>query len=104
MARSRLCARGIRRDRSARVGSPLDRAFRDVPLRPVLAELSQSSGQTAATRVHRPPLDRPRDLLTLGTVMDLRRVLPMLELAGLKGPPVPGSLMVATPDEVGPPI
>ncbi len=43
----------------------------------------------------------PRDLLTLGTIMDLRRVLPMLEVAGLKGPPVPGGLELATPDEIG---
>ena len=43
----------------------------------------------------------PRDLLTLGTIMDLRRVLPMLELAGLKGPPIPGGLELATADEIG---
>lgn len=41
----------------------------------------------------------PRDLLTLGTVMDLRRILPVLEMVGLNTPPVPGNLQLATPDE-----
>ena len=41
----------------------------------------------------------PQKLLSLGTVMDLRRIIPVLQLAGLRTPEVPPGLILATPDE-----
>lgn len=40
----------------------------------------------------------PVELLSLGTIMDLRRIIPVLELAGLRTPKKPGGLDLATPD------
>ncbi len=40
----------------------------------------------------------PSDLLTLGTVMDLRRIIPVLNFAGLQGPRVPEGLKLYEPD------
>lgn len=43
----------------------------------------------------------PTELLRLGTVMDLRRIIPLLELAGLPAPPLPHGLKAAIPEETG---
>jgi ADP-ribose pyrophosphatase YjhB (NUDIX family) len=40
----------------------------------------------------------PASLLELGTIMDLRRILPLLELAGLEAPPTPEDLETAVPE------
>ena len=42
----------------------------------------------------------PRKLLTIGTIMDLRRILPTLELAGFDIPSVPDGLVTAVPKKV----
>ena len=42
----------------------------------------------------------PADLLTIGTIMDLRRILPTLELAGFETPPVPDGLVTSVPKQV----
>ena len=42
----------------------------------------------------------PRNLLSIGTIMDLRRILPTLELAGFQLPPVPDNLVTAVPKKV----
>ncbi len=42
----------------------------------------------------------PANLLTVGTIMDLRRILPTLELAGFEIPPVPDGLVTAVPQKV----
>lgn len=42
---------------------------------------------------------RPEDILSLGTVMDLRRVIPVLKLAGFKTPPLPVGLIPSVPTE-----
>ena len=40
----------------------------------------------------------PPDLLSLGTVMDLRRIIPVIQMAGLKPPRTPHGLELAIPD------
>lgn len=42
----------------------------------------------------------PTDLLEIGTIMDLRRILPILELAGFDPPEVPDGLATAIPEKV----
>lgn len=42
----------------------------------------------------------PDDLLDVGTIMDLRRILPILEIAGFDAPPVPRELSTAIPKKV----
>lgn len=39
----------------------------------------------------------PTDILNVGTVMDLRRVIPVLKLAGLEVPKIPNGLVLADP-------
>ncbi len=43
---------------------------------------------------------RPEELLTIGTIMDLRRILPILELADFEPPPIPDSFATAVPKKV----
>jgi 8-oxo-dGTP diphosphatase len=40
----------------------------------------------------------PLDLLTLGTIMDLRRMFPLLSHCGLHGPHMPRGMRAATPE------
>lgn len=40
----------------------------------------------------------PRDLLTLGTVMDLRRIIPVLQIAEMTPPRIPDGLKLSDPD------
>ncbi|QED28243.1 NUDIX hydrolase [Microvenator marinus] len=40
----------------------------------------------------------PKELLTLGTVMDLRRIIPVLQMAELATPRVPDGLKLSEPD------
>lgn len=42
---------------------------------------------------------KPHDILSLGTVMDLRRVIPVLELAGFRAPKLPNGLIPSVPTE-----
>ncbi len=42
---------------------------------------------------------KPSEILTLGTVMDLRRVIPVLQLAGFEPPRVPPGLVPSIPTE-----
>ena len=42
----------------------------------------------------------PKNLLDIGTIMDLRRILPILELAGFECPDVPDGLPTAIPEKV----
>lgn len=42
----------------------------------------------------------PIELLSVGTIMDLRRILPILELAGFECPDVPDGLPTAIPEKV----
>lgn len=42
----------------------------------------------------------PRQILELGTVMDLRRIIPVLDLAGFKPPGFPDGLSPAVPRKV----
>lgn len=42
----------------------------------------------------------PESLLDLGTVMDLRRIIPVLDLADLSPPPVPDDLDLSVPEKV----
>ena len=42
----------------------------------------------------------PTTILELGTVMDLRRIIPVLELAGLEPPDTPDGLSLAVPKKV----
>ncbi len=41
----------------------------------------------------------PDQILSLGTVMDLRRIIPVFRLAGFKLPDIPNGLQLATPDD-----
>lgn len=41
----------------------------------------------------------PAEILRIGTVMDLRRIIPLLELAGLPAPPLPNGLKAAIPEQ-----
>jgi hypothetical protein len=43
----------------------------------------------------------PEKVLSLGTVMDLRRIIPVFRLAGFKLPDIPTGLQLATPDDDG---
>ena len=43
---------------------------------------------------------RPPDLLDVGTIMDLRRMLPILDLAGFDTPEIPAGLPTAIPEKV----
>lgn len=42
----------------------------------------------------------PEELLSIGTIMDLRRILPILELADFETPPVPDGFATAVPKKV----
>lgn len=42
---------------------------------------------------------KPEDILELGTVMDLRRIIPVLRLAGFKTPRLPPGLVPSVPTE-----
>lgn len=42
----------------------------------------------------------PRDLLRIGTIMDLRRIVPILELGGFPVPEVPHGLVPAIPEKI----
>lgn len=42
----------------------------------------------------------PEALLDLGTIMDLRRIIPVLELAGFEPPSPPGDLSPSVPNKV----
>jgi hypothetical protein len=42
----------------------------------------------------------PNDLLGLGTVMDLRRIIPLLELSGFRAPSLPRGLEPAVPEQL----
>ena len=42
----------------------------------------------------------PQQILGLGTVMDLRRIIPVLDLAGLRPPSPPDHLSLAVPEKV----
>jgi ADP-ribose pyrophosphatase YjhB (NUDIX family) len=42
----------------------------------------------------------PDEILTLGTVMDLKRIIPVLDLAGLSPPTTPDHLNLAVPEKV----
>lgn len=42
----------------------------------------------------------PQQILSLGTIMDLRRIIPLLELTGLKMPLIPQGLQLAAPDQL----
>ena len=42
----------------------------------------------------------PKQILTVGTVMDLRRLIPVLELAGLELPKLPSGLVLADPSNI----
>ena len=42
----------------------------------------------------------PEEILGLGTVMDLRRIIPVLDLAGLRPPNPPNHLSLAVPEKV----
>ncbi len=42
----------------------------------------------------------PTDLLKVGTIMDLRRILPILELADFETPTIPDGLVTAIPEKV----
>ncbi len=42
---------------------------------------------------------RPENILELGTVMDLRRIIPVLQLAGLRTPKLPPGLIPSVPTE-----
>lgn len=42
----------------------------------------------------------PEELLSIGTIMDLRRILPILELGGFEIPNVPPGLVPAIPEKV----
>lgn len=42
----------------------------------------------------------PVNLLDVGTIMDLRRIIPILEIAGFDAPEVPGQLSTAIPKKV----
>lgn len=42
---------------------------------------------------------RPENILELGTVMDLRRIIPVLQLAGFKSPKIPPGLVPSIPTE-----
>jgi 8-oxo-dGTP diphosphatase len=43
---------------------------------------------------------RPRELLGLGTVMDLRRIIPLLTLSGFRAPQMPQGLDPAVPEQL----
>ncbi|MFP4600447.1 MAG: NUDIX hydrolase [Persicimonas sp.] len=43
---------------------------------------------------------RPDELLRLGTVMDLRRIIPLLSLSGFRPPQMPGGLDPAVPEQL----
>ena len=42
----------------------------------------------------------PPELLRIGTIMDLRRILPILELAGFDIPTIPDGLVTSVPEKV----
>lgn len=42
---------------------------------------------------------RPQNILDLGTVMDLRRIVPVLQLAGFNAPKLPPGLVPSVPTE-----
>lgn len=42
----------------------------------------------------------PEHLLDIGTIMDLRRIIPILDLADLRPPSPPEGLSLAVPDEI----
>jgi len=42
----------------------------------------------------------PSDILTLGTIMDLKRMIPIFEFTGLHGPRVPRGLKTAIPEHL----
>ena len=42
---------------------------------------------------------KPEDILDLGTVMDLRRIIPVLQLAGFRTPRLPEGLVPSIPTE-----
>lgn len=42
----------------------------------------------------------PREILGLGTVMDLRRIIPLLALSGFRAPNMPGGLEPAVPEQL----
>lgn len=42
----------------------------------------------------------PPELLDIGTIMDLRRIVPILELGGFEAPKVPNGLVTAIPKKV----
>jgi hypothetical protein len=42
----------------------------------------------------------PNELLGLGTVMDLRRIIPLLELSGFRPPSLPQGLEPAVPEQL----
>ena len=42
----------------------------------------------------------PNEILTLGTVMDLRRIIPLLELSGFRPPNMPQGLDPAVPEQL----
>lgn len=42
---------------------------------------------------------KPEDILDLGTVMDLRRIIPVLQLAGFRTPKLPPGLIPSVPTE-----
>lgn len=42
----------------------------------------------------------PQDILKLGTIMDLRRLIPIFELTGLRLPQLPHELQLAVPEQL----
>ena len=42
----------------------------------------------------------PDELLALGTVMDLRRIIPLLDISGFRAPNMPGNLEPAVPEQL----
>lgn len=43
---------------------------------------------------------KPKQILGLGTVMDLRRMIPLLEISGFRAPTMPGGLEPAVPEQL----